>query len=260
MLRALYASASGMKAQQMNVDTVAHNLANVNTTGFKKSQAMFEDLIYENVRSAGGKTGTDSTLPTGVQLGLGTRLVSVAKVYTSGKLLTTGRDTDVAIQGPGFFRITLPDGSQAYSRDGAFNKDSQGRLVNSEGYVLDGVQALANNATSVTISSNGTVSEIVDNQTQEKGTIQLYRFANPSGLNALGGNLMQVTAASGDAEEGTPATDGFGSLQQGTLESSNVEVVDEMVNLIIAQRAYEVNTKAVQASDEMLQSTNNMKR
>lgn len=259
MFRALMASATGMKAQQMNVDTVAHNLANVNTTGFKKSQAMFQDMLYENIRAPGGKSGTDTTVPAGIQLGLGSRIVSVAKVYTPGKMQLTNREFDVAIEGPGFFRIETPEG-EAYTRDGSFSKDEQGRLVTSDGYPLQGVEALSPNATGFTISKDGTVSEQVDGQTQTKGVINLYRFVNPSGLLARGNNLVEPTAASGDPEEGAPGVDGYGTLQQGTLETSNVEVVDEMVNLIVAQRAYEVNTKAVQASDEMLQATNNMKR
>jgi flagellar basal-body rod protein FlgG len=260
MIRALMSSASGMKAQQLNVDTVANNLANVNTTGFKKSQAMFQDLLYENIRAPGGKTGTDTNVPAGVQIGLGTRLVSVAKVFTPGKLQVTNRDLDVAIEGSGFFRILMPDGTNSYSRDGSFSKDDQGRIVTSDGYLLDGAPTLSPNATSVTISKSGGISETVDGTTQEIGQINLYRFVNPSGLLSLGSNLVQPTGASGEAEEGAPGQDGFGTMQQGVLETSNVEVVDEMVNLIIAQRAYEVNTKAVQASDEMLQSTNNMKR
>lgn len=194
MFRALMASATGMKAQQMNVDTVAHNLANVNTTGFKKSQAQFQDMLYENIRAPGGTSGTDNTVPAGIQLGLGSRIVSVAKVYTPGKMQLTNRDFDVAIEGNGFFRITLPDGSNAYTRDGSFSKDQQGRLVTSDGYLIDGVQAIPPNATAFTISKNGSVSAQVDGQTQTLGNINLYRFVNPSGLLAMGNNLVQPTA------------------------------------------------------------------
>jgi len=260
MIRALMSSASGMQAQQMNVDTIANNLANVNTSGFKKSQALFQDLLYENIRQPGAVQGNGATVPSGVQMGLGTRLVSVSKVFTPGKMQVTSRDLDVAIEGQGFFRINLPDGTQAYTRDGAFSKNADGKVVNSDGYEIDGGPTLANNATSVSISPSGTVSETVNAQTTEKGKIQLYRFVNPSGLIAMGRNLFQPSGASGEPQEGTAGTDGFGTMQQGILETSNVDVVEEMVNLIVAQRAYEVNTKAVQASDEMLQATNNMKR
>jgi flagellar basal-body rod protein FlgG len=260
MIRALMASASGMQAQQMNMDTIANNLANVNTTGFKKSQAMFEDMLYETIRAPGSQQGGTAASPSGVQMGLGTKLVSIAKVYSPGKMQVTNRDLDVAIEGNGFFRVKLPDGTLAYTRDGALSRSSDGKLVTSEGYELDGVDSLSPNATSVAIGPDGTISETVNGTTNQKGSIKLYRFVNPSGLQAQGRNLLTATSASGEAQEGTAGADGFGTLQQGVLETSNVDVVEEMVNLIVAQRAYEVNTKAVQASDEMLQSTNNMKR
>lgn len=260
MIRALMAAASGMQAQQMNVDTIANNLANVNTAGFKRSQVMFQDMLYDTVRAPGGTQGNGAKTPSGVQMGLGTRMVSIAKVFTPGSLQVTSRDLDVAINGQGFFRVKLPDGSFAYTRDGSFSKNSDGTLANSDGYELDGVNAIDANATAVTIAANGDVSETVNGATQDKGQLKLYRFVNPSGLQSLGRNLLQPSAASGDPQEGLPGVDGIGTLQQGAIESSNVSVVDEMVNLIVAQRAYEVNTKAVQASDEMLQATNNMKR
>jgi flagellar basal-body rod protein FlgG len=254
------AAASGMRAQQMNVDTIANNLANVNTSGYKRSQVMFQDMLYDNVRSPGGAQGGGATVPSGVQMGLGTRMVSISKVFSPGKLQVTNREMDVAIEGEGFFKINLPDGTSAYTRDGAFTRSSEGVMVNSDGYALDGVSAFSENATSISISPSGTISETVNGATTEKGTIALYRFANPSGLQAKGSNLFEPSGASGTAQEGVPGADGFGKLQQGLLETSNVEVVEEMVNLIVAQRAYEMNTKAVQASDEMLQNTNNMKR
>ena len=260
MIRALMAAASGMQAQQMNVDTIANNLANVNTSGFKRSQVMFQDMLYDTIRAPGGNQGNGAKTPSGVQMGLGTRMVSISKVFTPGSLQVTNRDLDVAIQGQGFLRVKMPDGTLAYTRDGSFSKNSEGHLVTSDGFEIDGVDALSPNATAVTISGNGTVSEVVNGATADKGNIKLYRFVNPSGLQSLGRNLLQPSAASGDAQEGVPSQDGFGSLQQGTLESSNVQVVDEMVNLIVAQRAYEMNTKAVTASDEMLQATNNLKR
>jgi flagellar basal-body rod protein FlgG len=260
MIRALMASASGMQAQQMNMDTIANNLANVNTTGFKKSQAMFQDMLYETIRAPGSSQGGTAAVPSGVQMGLGTKLVSISKVYSEGKMQVTNRDLDVAIEGNGFFRVKLPDGTLAYTRDGSFSKSAEGKLVTSEGYELDGVDSLSPNATSVSIGPGGTISETVNGTSAEKGTIKLYRFVNPSGLQSQGRNLMTASSASGEAQEGVAGADGFGTMQQGVLETSNVDVVEEMVNLIVAQRAYEVNTKAVQASDEMLQATNNMKR
>jgi flagellar basal-body rod protein FlgG len=260
MIRGLMAAASGMQAQQMNVDTIANNLANVNTSGYKRSQVMFQDMLYDTVRAPGGAQGNSATVPSGVQMGLGTRLVSISKVFSPGKLQVTNRELDVAIEGQGFFKIELPDGTEAYSRDGAFSKNTDGILVNSDGYKLSGDITVAENATSISVAPNGTVSETVNGVTSEKGTIQLYRFINPSGLQAQGRNLFTPTGASGDAIEGVAGNEGFGTLQQGLIETSNVEVVEEMVNLIVAQRAYEVNTKCVQASDEMLQATNNMKR
>lgn len=259
MIRALSSAASGMKAQQMNLDVIANNLANVNTAGFKKSQVMFQDMLYDTPRMPGGKQGTGADTPSGIQIGLGTRAVSTSKVFTPGHLLNSNRPLDAAINGEGFFRVTI-DGTANYTRDGAFSLSSTGQLVTSDGYPIDGVDTISPNATAVSIGADGTVSETVAGATQSKGQIKLYRFINPSGMQAMGRNLLQKSAASGDEQEGTAGTDGFGTIQQGMLEGSNVEVVDEMVNLIIAQRAYEVNTKAVQASDEMLQATNNMKR
>jgi flagellar basal-body rod protein FlgG len=260
MIRGLMAAASGMQAQQMNVDTIANNLANVNTSGYKRSQVMFQDMLYDTVRAPGGSQGNSATVPSGVQMGLGTRLVAISKVFSPGKMQVTNRELDVAIEGQGFFKIELPDGTEAYSRDGAFSKNTEGILVNSDGYKLSGDITVSENATSISVAPNGTVSETVNGTTAEKGSIKLYRFINPSGLQAQGRNLFTPTGASGEAVEGTAGNEGYGTLQQGLLETSNVEVVEEMVNLIVAQRAYEVNTKCVQASDEMLQATNNMKR
>jgi flagellar basal-body rod protein FlgG len=256
----MMSAASGMKAQQMNVDTIANNLANVNTAGFKRSQVMFQDMLYDTIRAPGGSQGNGAKTPSGVQIGLGTRMVSISKVFDPGSMQVTNRDLDVSINGVGFFRVKLPDGTFAYTRDGAFSKDNQGNLVNSDGYALDGVNAIDGNSTAITIAASGDVSVTVNGQTQDKGQIKLYRFVNPSGLQSMGRNLVQPSAASGDPQEGLPGIDGIGTLQQGTLEQSNVQVVDEMVNLIAAQRAYEVNTKAVQACDDMLQATNSMKR
>ena len=260
MIRALMASATGMEAQQLNVDTIANNLANVNTSGFKRSQVLFQDMLYETLRAPGAAQGNSATVPAGVQLGMGTRMAQIAKVFTPGKMIVTNRDLDVAIEGQGFFQLKAPDGTLAYSRDGAFSRNAEGKVVNTDGYELHGIDTVSSNATSVSIAANGTLSETVNGVTTAKGALPLYRFVNPPGLNAIGHNLFTPSTASGNAQQGIPGSDGVGTLQQGSLESSNVEVVDEMVNLIIAQRAYEVNSKAVQASDEMLQATNNMKR
>lgn len=261
MLRALSSAATGMQAQQTNLDVIANNLANVNTVGYKKSQAMFEDMLYDNIRPVGATQGSGgSSVPAGVQVGLGTNLVSTSKVFTAGSLQNTQRDLDLAINGSGFFQIQLPDGTFGYTRAGNFNVDANGKWTTPDGYYLNGAPALATNRTSLSVASNGTVSQVVAGTTSTVGQLQLYRFANPSGLQALGQNLFQYTAASGDPQSGVPGLDGFGNLQEGYLEGSNVDVVTEMVNLITAQRAYEVNTKAVQASDEILQSTNSMKR
>lgn len=261
MIRALSSAATGMQAQQTNLDVIANNLANVNTVGYKKSQAMFEDMLYDNISTAGATQGSaGSSVPAGVQVGLGTNLVSTSKVFTAGSLMTTNRDLDLAINGTGFFQIQLPDGTFGYTRAGSFNVDLNGKWTTPDGYYLSGAPALAVNRTGLSVASNGTVSQVVAGVTNTIGQLQLYRFANPSGLQALGQNLFKYTGASGDPQAGVPGLDGFGTLQQNTLEGSNVDVVTEMVNLITAQRAYEVNTKAVQASDEILQATNNMKR
>lgn len=260
MMRSLYTSATGMRAQQLNVDVIANNLANVNTTGFKRSQALFQDMLYERVRTPGASSGSGANIPTGIQVGLGTHLVSVAKIFTPGKPQQTGNQFDVWIEGNGFFKLTKPDGTEVYTQDGAFRLNVDGQVVNPDGYLLDGVNNISEEATAVAIAPDGTVSETVNGTTSNKGQIKLYRFVNPPGLLSEGSNLFIPSSASGDATEGTPGENGFGSLRQGYLEMSNVEVVTEMVNLIVAQRAYETNTKAIQASDEMLQQANNLRR
>ena len=260
MMRALWASATGMTAQQMNMDNIANNLANVNTTGFKRSQTNFQDLIYDRLK-APGATGDDGTaLPGSVQLGLGTHLVAVNKVYSPGKAQQTGNVYDQWIEGNGFFQVKKADGTTSYTRDGSFRPNATGKLVTADGYELVGVNAIDPTASSFSVSPNGVVSQQVGSTNTQLGQIQLYNFANPAGLLSEGRNLMQVSAASGEAVAGTPGSSGFGTLQQGYLEMSNVEVVQEMVNLIVAQRAYEVNVKAIQASDEMLQTANNIRR
>jgi flagellar basal-body rod protein FlgG len=260
MLRALYSSAAGMQSQQVNLDVISNNLANVNTTGFKKSKAEFQDLLYQTPRAPGAEQGAGDQLPTGVQIGHGSRLVATAKIFTTGELTQTGERLDVAIQGDGFFEIQMPDGTKAYTRDGALKTASDGKVTTSDGYVVQGgFQPIAAGTTSINIANTGevTTSGANGNQTFR---VQLVRFANPAGLQSIGRNLYRETPASGTAELGSPGENGFGELQQGYLEMSNVKVVEEMVNLIIAQRAYEVNSKAVQASDEMMQLSNNLHR
>jgi flagellar basal-body rod protein FlgG len=259
MLRALYSSAAGMQSQQTNLDVIANNLANVNTTGFKKNKAEFQDLLYQTTRSPGAEQGNGAQLPTGVQIGHGSRLVSTTKVFTNGELTQTGERLDVAIQGDGFFEVQLPDGSKAYTRDGALKSASDGRVTTSDGLPLQsGFQPIPAGTTDINISASGEVATSGANGNQSF-RVQLVRFANPAGLQSLGRNLYKETAASGQAELGSPGENGFGTLQQSFLEMSNVKVVEEMVNMIVAQRAYEVNSKAVQAADEMMQLSNNLR-
>jgi len=260
MMRGLWASATGMQAQQLNVDTISNNLANINTSGFKRSQVNFQDLIYDRMSTPGASSDGGTGVPAGVQIGLGSRVVSVSKVFTPGKPQQTGNQLDLWIEGNGFFQVKLADGTLAYTRDGAFRPNAEGKVVTSDGYEVDGLDSLDPAATALSISPNGTVSETVNGVTTQKGQLQLYSFINPAGLLASGHNLLQASSASGEATAGTAGSNGMGTLQQGFLEMSNVEVVQEMVNLIVAQRAYEVNTKAIQACDEMLQSTNNLRR
>jgi len=262
MLRALWTAASGMQSQQTNIDVIANNLANVNTTGFKKSRADFQDLMYQNMKTTGSPSTNTTQVPTGIQIGLGTRLAAVTKLFTSGDFTQTGNDLDMAIEGDGFFQIQMPDGTTAYSRAGAFKKDSTGRIVTSDGYPLLPEIVIPTNATKISIGNDGTVSVTQAGQTAPTnvGNIQLAQFANPAGLAAQGKNLFLQTDASGNATTGTPGQTGIGTITQGFLEMSNVNVASEMVNMIVGQRAYEINSKAVQASDEMLQTANNMKR
>lgn len=262
MMRGLYTAASGMTAQQMNIDIIANNLANVNTTGFKRSRADFQDLVYQTMWAAGSATGEGARVPTGIQIGLGVRPAAVQKIFTSGDFKQTGNSLDIAIQGDGFLAVIMPDGSTAYTRDGSLKIDDQGRLVNSDGYALEPEIAIPANAESITIGPDGTVTVKVAGQTDpvQAGRLQLSRFANPAGLNAIGGNLFIVSPASGAAVTGNPGSDGLGRIAQNTLEMSNVSVVEEMVSMIVAQRAYETNSKAIQAADEMLQMANQLRR
>ncbi len=260
MLRALYSSAAGMQSQQLNLDVIANNLANVNTTGFKKSKIEFQDLLYQTARAAGADLGAGNQVPTGIQIGHGSQPVATAKIFTTGELSQTGERLDVAIQGDGFFEVQLPDGTRAYTRDGALKLASDGRVTTSDGLVLQGgFQPIPTGTTSITIAPTGEVTTQGSTGSQSF-RVQLVRFANPAGLESVGRNLYHETGSSGTAEIGNPGESGFGDLQQGYLEMSNVKVVEEMVNMIVAQRAYEVNSKAVQAADEMMQLSNNLRR
>jgi len=262
MMRALWTAGSGMVAQQANIDVIANNLANVNTTGFKKMRTDFQDLIYQTVRQAGATTGPDNVLPTGVQMGHGTRQVATQHIFTMGSLQSTGNSLDVAIQGDGFFQITMPDGTIGYTRDGTFKKDGQGRIETSEGYFLEPQITIPTTATDVTISTEGIVTASIPGQAapQTLGQIEIARFVNPAGLDSIGSNLFKETVASGTPTVGNPGNEGAGTLVQKYIEMSNVQVVEEMVNMIVGQRAYEINAKAVTTSDEMLSTANTMKR
>jgi flagellar basal-body rod protein FlgG len=262
MIRALYTAASGMNAQQANIDNVAHNLANVNTSGFKKSHMQFEDLVYQEMRAPGSPTSVAGEAPVGLAVGLGSRPTASARDFTSGNLRATNAPLDVAIEGDGFFQVTLPDGTQGFTRAGALVRDAQGLLKTMSGYPLDPQITIPENATSVTISREGIVSAAIAGQSaaQELGTLELAIFQNPAGLKAMGGNVFTVTTASGEPQTGVPGTDGRGTLAQGFLEDSNVSVVEEMVNMILGQRAYEANSKVIKAADEMLAQVNNLVR
>ncbi len=262
MISALWTAATGMSAQQTNVDVIANNLSNVNTAGFKKSRVDFEDLLYTILKSPGTPIAGTQVVPTGIQLGHGVKVVAISKQFSQGDFMQTENPLDILIEGPGFFQITMPDGTIAYTRDGAFKLDQDGNLVNSEGMYLEPQITIPPDAKEITIGIDGTVSVLLPGQTtpQVVGNIQLVRFVNPAGLKAIGMNLFLPTEASGDPIVGTPGDNGFGLLRQGFLEMSNVKIVDEMVNMIVAQRAYEMNSKAVQTADEMLQIANMLKR
>ncbi|MFH1625982.1 MAG: flagellar basal-body rod protein FlgG [Pseudomonadota bacterium] len=262
MIRAIWIGASGMEAQQLNVDVISNNLANVNTAGFKRSRADFQDLLYQTLRPAGVASSSSTQIPTGMQLGQGTRPVAIQKIFMQGDYQQTGNDLDMAIDGSGFFQVLQPNGEVAYTRAGSFKMDSEGRVVTSDGYTLEPEITIPSDTLSITVGTDGTVSVMQAGQTDptEVGTIQLAKFANPAGLNSIGRSLYLPTSASGEASTGTPGSSGFGTISQGYLEMSNVSVVEEMVNLIIGQRAYEVNSKAIQTADQMLQMANNIVR
>ncbi len=262
MMRALWTAATGMSVQQSNLDVISNNIANANTNGYQQSRADFQDLMYQTLRLQGSKNEAGNQVPTGIQIGLGATLAAVQKVFIQGDLSQTGNQLDMAIEGNGFIEIDLPSGDKAYTRAGSFKTDSQGRICTSDGYLLDPNITVPQNATSVSVASDGTVSAQISGQIapQQIGNILLYTFPNLGGLSAMGKNLYQETEASGNPVSGTPGTNGLGTIQQGYLEMSNVNIMTEMVNLIIGQRAYEANTKVIQSADEMLQMANNVKR
>ncbi len=265
MIRALWTSASGMGAQQTNLDVISNNIANVNTVGFKRSRANFEDLIYQDIKDPGVMSSNETRVPSGIQIGLGVKLSDVSKIFTQGSLIKTDKPLDLAIQGDGFFKIELPGGGEAYTRAGNFQIDNEGYIVTPNGYRLSpNIQISApETLISISISPNGKV-YVVRNEggqqtTEELTDIKLYKFINPAGLKAIGENLFKYTEASGEPIEGDPNTDGFGKLAQGFLEASNVNIVEEMVNLIVAQRAYEINSKGIITADEMLRTIGTLK-
>ncbi len=256
----LYSAATGMEAQQLNLNTIANNLANVNTPGFKRSKIEFQDLLYQKPRASGTDSGGGNLVPTGVEVGNGSRVAATSKVFTQGQLTNTGEKLDVAVQGDGFFEVQRPDGTTGYTRDGSFKLNAQGQVVNVDGLpVLSGFQPIPPGANSISISEDGQVT-VQTSTGSQSFAITLTRFANPAGLRSLGGNLYEETPASGTPEAGKPGEQGYGRVIQGYVEASNVNIVEEMVNLIVAQRAYEINSKSVQTSDEMLQNVANMKR
>ncbi|WP_111496426.1 MULTISPECIES: flagellar basal-body rod protein FlgG [Marinobacter] len=255
---ALWVSKTGLSAQDTNMSTISNNLANVNTTGFKRDRAVFQDLLYQINRQPGGMSAENSELPSGLQLGTGVRVVGTAKQFTQGNLQVTEQPLDMAVDGRGFFQVLMPDGSISYTRDGQFQLNSEGDIVNANGYPLEPNINVPENTTSITIGTDGTVSAVVDDQANpvELGDITLVDFVNPQGLQAIGNNLFRETAASGDPQEGEPGLDGLGQIEQGMTEASNVEVVEELVNMITTQRAYEMNSKVVSTTDQMLQFLN----
>lgn len=255
MIRSLWIAKTGLDAQQTNIDVISNNLANVSTNGFKRARPVFEDLLYQTLRQPGAQSSQQTQLPTGLQLGTGVRPVAVGKIHTQGNLQQTGNALDVAISGKGFLQILMPDGTTAYTRDGSFQVDSQGQMVTASGYAVQPAITIPSNALAVTIGKDGTVTvtQPGTTATTQVGTLQLAGFINPAGLQSLGENLFQETAASGAPSANTPGTNGLGFLNQNYLETSNVNVVEEMVNMIQAQRAYEINSKAVTVSDQMLQ-------
>ncbi len=262
MLRALYTAASGMQAQQLDIDTIAHNLANINTTGFKLRRAQFQDLLYQNIRQAGAANTATTDFPVGLQVGLGTRPVATEMIFSQGDFATTNNPLDIVIQGQGFFQIRQVNGQIAYTRNGSFHLNRDGNLVTADGDPLDPQITIPQDQLAITIGSDGTVSVLQAGQTQPQqvGKIEIASFQNPAGLENIGKNLFLVTQASGDPVPGTPGENGLGTLLSGYTEQSNVSVVEEMVHMIVSQRAYEANSKVIRSADEMLTEANNVIR
>ena len=258
MIRSLFTGTTGMNAQQLNIDVISNNLANVSTTGFKKSITDFQDLLYETIKVPGSQTSTDTQSPTGILVGMGVGTGAVTKVFSQGELLQTQNQLDIAIEGSGFFQIQMPNGTTAYTRAGAFKTDSNGRVTNSNGYLLLPAVTIPQGANQITISNTGIVSAILagDTASTQLGTIELATFINSAGLSSIGNNLFTETGASGAPSTGTPGDNGYGILSQSFLEGSNVNIVQEMANMITAQRAYEINSKIITTSDEMMKTTN----
>ncbi|MEB0135246.1 flagellar basal-body rod protein FlgG [Actimicrobium sp. CCC2.4] len=254
MIRSLWISKTGLEAQQTQMDVISNNLANVSTSGFKRSRAVFEDLLYQTLRQPGAQSSQQTQLPSGLQLGTGVRPVATERIFTQGNLQQTSNDKDVAIQGQGFFQVLLPDGTTAYTRDGSFQIDSQGQMVTSSGFVIQPAITIPAAAQSLTVGRDGTISVTLQGTAAatQIGALQLATFINPAGLESKGENLYVETGASGTANTNTPGTNGAGILSQGYVETSNVSVVEELVNMIQTQRAYEINSKAISTSDQML--------
>lgn len=255
MMKSLWIAKTGLEANQSAMDVISNNLSNASTHGFKKSRAVFEDLLYQQARGAGANTGANTLAPTGLQVGTGVREVATVRTHTQGNLTQTGNPFDMAIEGGGFFQITMPDGSVGYTREGSFTPNAEGQLVNVNGYTLQPLIQVPAGSTEITIGKDGVITGKLPGATQltQLGQLEIANFANPAGLQALGGNLYAETAASGAPQTGAPFQNGFGAISQGFLEASNVNVVEELVNMIQSQRAYEINSKALQATDQMLQ-------
>ncbi|HVN81033.1 MAG TPA: flagellar basal-body rod protein FlgG [Terriglobia bacterium] len=262
MIRALYSAASGLEAQQLTIDVIANNLANVNTAGYKQSRSEFQDLLYQNVRASGAASSTSTDLPVGLQVGLGSRPVATSRLFSQGDFRQTGNPLDLVIEGNGFFQVRLPNGEIAYTRAGSFHLNREGSVVTADGNPLDPQITIPNDALTITVGTDGTVSvtQPGQSQAQQVGTIQLALFQNPAGLNAVGKNLFMPTTSSGEPITGPAGENGIGTINQGFIEQSNVSVVEEMVNMIVGQRAYEINSKVVRTADEMLQTMNNVIR
>ncbi|MBN2319518.1 MAG: flagellar basal-body rod protein FlgG [Acidobacteria bacterium] len=262
MLRAMYTAASGMEAQQLNIDNIAHNLANINTSGYKMRRAQFQDLLYQNIRQAGASNTATTEIPVGTQIGLGTKLAATEIIFSQGDFALTNNPLDIVIEGQGFFQILMPNGEIAYTRNGNFHQNRDGNIVTSDGDLLDPQINIPEDQTGITVGKDGTVTVTTAGQTEPQtvGRIELALFRNPSGLEPIGKSLLRPTRASGDAIPGTPGEDGLGTLMSGYVEQSNVSVVEEMVNMIISQRAYEANSKVIRTAEEMFSQANSVVR